>query len=79
MVWRERTGEIFSASPVFGDGKIYMMSETGATLVLEPGREFKIVARNQIEGRIAASPAIAGGRIFVRTDDRVLAIGGPAR
>ncbi|HVS12450.1 MAG TPA: PQQ-binding-like beta-propeller repeat protein [Thermoanaerobaculia bacterium] len=75
-VWRERTGGIFSASPVAGDGKLYLMSETGAVFVYAAGREPRLLARNQIDGRIVASPAIAGGRIFVRTDDRLLAIDG---
>jgi outer membrane protein assembly factor BamB len=74
-VWQERTGGIFSASPVAGDGKVYFMSETGETLVFQAGREPRLVERNRIDGRIVASPAIAGGRIYVRTDDSLVAIG----
>jgi outer membrane protein assembly factor BamB len=73
-VWQERTGAIFSASPVAGDGKIYFPSETGETLVYAAGREPRLLARNPIDGRIVASPAIAGGRIYLRTDDRLIAI-----
>ena len=51
------------------------MSETGDTAVYQAGREPKLLERNRIEGRIVASPAIAGGRIYVRTDDELLAIG----
>jgi outer membrane protein assembly factor BamB len=75
-VWRERTGGIFSASPVAGDGKLYLASETGATFVYAAGREPRLLARNQVDGRLVASPAIAGGRIYLRTDDRLLSIGG---
>jgi outer membrane protein assembly factor BamB len=75
-VWQERTGGIFSASPVAGDGKVYFMSETGETIVVAPAREPRILARNDVGGRIVASPAIAGGRIFIRTDDRLIAVGG---
>ncbi|HVS64962.1 MAG TPA: PQQ-binding-like beta-propeller repeat protein [Thermoanaerobaculia bacterium] len=75
-IWRERTGGIFSASPVAGDGKLYLMSETGATFVYAAGRESEVLATNQIEGRIVATPAISDGRIFVRTDERLVAIGG---
>ena len=75
-VWQQRTGEIFAASPVAGDGKIYLMSETGTTIVYRAGREPEEIARNRIEGRVTASPAISGGRLFVRTDDRLVAIGG---
>jgi len=75
-VWRERLGGLYTASPVAADGKIYLMSETGETLVLRAGRAPEVVARSRVSGRILASPAIAGGRLFIRTDDRLMAIGG---
>ena len=74
-VWQERTGAIFAASPVAGDGKIYFASETEEVLVYASGREPKRLARNPVAGRVVASPAIAGGRLYLRTDDRLIAIG----
>lgn len=74
-VWRERMDGVFTASPVAGDGKIYMLSETGETLVLRAGRKPEVISRNTIEGRQLASPAISGGRLFIRTDDALIAIG----
>jgi outer membrane protein assembly factor BamB len=74
-VWQERTGGTFSASPVAGDGKVYFMSETGETVVFAPGRAARVLERNRIDGRVVASPAIAGGRIYIRTDDALMAIG----
>lgn len=74
-LWQERTGGVFSASPVAGDGKVYFASETGETLVVRAGREPRILARNRVDARLVASPAIAGGRIFLRADDRLIAVG----
>jgi outer membrane protein assembly factor BamB len=74
-VWRERIDGVFTASPVAGDGKIYMLSETGDTVVLKAGRQPEVLSRNAIDGRILASPAISGGRLFIRTDNAVVAIG----
>jgi len=74
-LWQERTGGLFSASPVAGDGKVYFMSETGETIVYQAGRQPRLLERNRTEGRIVASPAIADGRIYIRTDDALLAIG----
>jgi outer membrane protein assembly factor BamB len=74
-VWRERLGSVFTASPVAADGKIYFASESGETLVLKAGRTSEVLARNSIDGRVLASPAIAGGRLFIRTDDHVIAVG----
>lgn len=74
-LWQERTGGIFSASPVAGDGKVYFMSETGETIVFEAGRKPRLLERNRIAGRIVASPAISDGVLYVRTDDALVAIG----
>ena len=74
-VWQERTGGIFTASPVAADGKIYLLSEDGQTIVLAAGQQPRVLARNRLNARQLASPAVAGGRLFIRTDDAVIAIG----
>lgn len=74
-IWRERVGGIFTASPVAGDGKIYLVSETGETVVLKAGRTPEVLARNKLDDHLVASPAISGGRIFLRGDDHLIAIG----
>jgi outer membrane protein assembly factor BamB len=75
-VWRDRIGGIFSASPVAGDGKIYLVSETGETVVLAAGRAPKVLARNALDARLTASPAISRGRLIFRSDDELIAVGG---
>jgi outer membrane protein assembly factor BamB len=74
-VWRDRTGGLFAASPVGGDGKVYLVSETGETIVIRAGRKLEILARNGLDERIMASPAISNGRIFMRSDEHLFAIG----
>ena len=74
-VWQERTGGVFTASPVAADGKIYLLSEDGQTIVLAAGAQPRVLARNRLSARQLASPAISGGRMFIRTDDAVIAIG----
>ena len=74
-VWQKRIGGQFSASPVAGDGKIYLVSETGDTVVLRAGRELDVIARNNIGEHTIASPAISNGQIFLRTDEHLIAIG----
>jgi outer membrane protein assembly factor BamB len=73
-VWRERFGGIYSASPVAAVGRIYFFGENGGTLVLRAGRSPQILARNKLDVRVIASPAISGGRIFVRGDRQLVAI-----
>jgi hypothetical protein len=59
---------------VAADGRVYLVEESGKTYVIEAGREFKLVATNDVGERTLASAAISGGLIFLRTDDHLLAI-----
>jgi outer membrane protein assembly factor BamB len=74
-VWRHRLGGIFYASPVAGDGKIYMISETGEAFVLRAGRQPQVLARNDLDERFIASPAISNGHLFLRSDGTLYCIG----
>ena len=74
-VSQQRVEGIFSASPVAGDGKIYFVSETGETIVMQSGRTPTVLARNDLGERAIASPAISNGQIFIRTDDHIYCIG----
>jgi outer membrane protein assembly factor BamB len=74
-VWRHRLGGVFFASPVAGDGKIYLVGETGETFVLRAGRSPELLARNELPGRFLASPAVARGRLFLRSDGDLFAVG----
>jgi outer membrane protein assembly factor BamB len=74
-IWQERVDGLFTASPVAADGKIYFLSQTGETVVVKAGRTPQILARNSLGERLVASPAISRGRIFLRSDGRLFAIG----
>jgi len=74
-VWHERVGGIFTASPAAGDGKVYLVSDTGEAVVLRAGRTPEVLARNSLGERTVASPAISGGRLFIRGDEHLIAIG----
>lgn len=75
VLWRERLGGVFSASPVAAAGKVYLVNEQGDGFVLQAGREYKLLHRNQLGERTLASPAISDGRIYLRTDDHLVAVG----
>ena len=73
-LFQGRTGNLYSAAPVAGDGKVYFVSESGETVVLKASREFEILARNQLDGRFIASPVIANGLLLLRSDDELIAV-----
>ena len=74
-VWRHRLDGVFFASPVVGNGRVYLVSETGTTFVLRAGRKPEVLAQNSLGERFIASPAISGSRIFLRSDRTLFAVG----
>ncbi len=67
IVWRERLGGNYSASPIYADGRLWFFNQEAATTVIEPGRKCKVLAVNRLEGQLMASPAVAGKAFFLRT------------
>jgi outer membrane protein assembly factor BamB len=67
-VWQHRVGGTFSASPIDLGHRIYLTSEQGKTTVLQPGAHYQVIAENQLDGRILATPAVAGRSLILRTD-----------
>jgi outer membrane protein assembly factor BamB len=65
----------YSASPVLGDGKLYVTSEEGLTSVIKAGPVFEVLAENPLDDYTLASPAISDGQIFLRTAGHLWAIG----
>jgi outer membrane protein assembly factor BamB len=77
--WTRRLGGNFSGSPILADGKLYFCSEEGKTHVLAPGRRFRELAQNQLDGRFMASPVAVGSALFLRTDTHLYRLDqGPA-
>jgi outer membrane protein assembly factor BamB len=66
---------IFFASPVAFDGKILITSQDGESFVINAGPKHEILATNSVGEPVYASPAIAGGRIFIRGERNVYCIG----
>ena len=73
--WVQRIGGNHSASPIFADGRIYFLSEEGLATVIAPGREFRVLARNQLDGSTLASMAVSVKSIFIRSDTHLYRLG----
>ena len=77
--WQQRLGGNYSASPVFADGRIYFQSEEGQTTVVAPGREFKKLAVNRLDGYTLASMAVSQGSLFLRSHSHLYRIGADSK
>jgi outer membrane protein assembly factor BamB len=73
--WQQRLGGNYSASPTFADGRIYFLSEEGIATVIAPGKEFRKLATNRLDGAALASMAVSNGSIFIRTETDLYRIG----
>ena len=70
LIWgpEATTEAIVSASPILTDGKLYIINEKGVTSIVSVGKEFKLLATNELDGTYTlASPAVSGSQLFIRT------------
>ncbi len=74
-IWRQRLGAKFTASPVLVGDQIYAVSEDGRTFIFNASVDgYKSIGENKLADEVIATPAICGGRIYIRgaemIDDR---------
>lgn len=71
----QRAGSAFTASGVAAGDHLYFFSEDGDAFVVAAQPGFAVVARNRMDGLCLATPAAADGALFVRTTEKLIAIG----
>lgn len=74
VIWQERVGGNYSASPLLANGLIYMQSEQGDATVIEAGPEYKVVAKNTFGQRTLASYGVTDGTLLIRTSESLYCI-----
>ena len=76
--WLEQRVGIFGdfyASPIVAGGKVYFAAQNGAVAVLATSDTFTVLAKNEMKEPIFATPAIADGKIYLRTAGHLYCIG----
>ena len=68
-------GASFTSSPWAYNGKLFFISEQGKTYVMPAGREFYIERTNELDELTIATPAVANGKLLIRTATTVYCIG----
>jgi outer membrane protein assembly factor BamB len=74
-VWSTHVTSNYDASPVFINGNIWFFSVRGEVLVIKAGRKYEIVAQNQMDSGIWATPAVLRNSIILRTQKYLYRIG----
>lgn len=68
----------YYSSPVAGDGKIYVADERGELAVVRAGRDWQVLASAEFGEAVYATPALAGGRVYLRTVGHLYCFAPPA-
>lgn len=75
VLWQQRIGGTHYASPIAADGKVYFLSETGETTIVEASPQFNVIARNPLNAPAQASFAASRGQLLIRTQEHLYSIG----
>jgi outer membrane protein assembly factor BamB len=75
-VYKERVGGNFFGSPVWISGRLFCVSTSGQICVVEASEKFNVMHRFELEELCHSTPAVAGGRLFVRTEKHLVCMGG---
>jgi outer membrane protein assembly factor BamB len=75
VIWVEKLKGKFNSSPIAANGNIYVSTTRGETIVFKQDRSYDLVAENNLEGEIWATPAFVDGSILMRTSKGLYRIG----
>jgi outer membrane protein assembly factor BamB len=75
LLWQQRIRGPFSATPIIADGKAYVVAEDGVVTVVKLGPEPEILAQNPLGETILATPAVANGALYLRSDRTLFCVG----
>jgi outer membrane protein assembly factor BamB len=75
QLWREKPANQFYGSPVWVDGKLYCITTNGDVVVIKAAPTYELLAVNPLGEKSHATPAVAGGRMYLRTYSHLISIG----
>lgn len=75
VLWRERVGGDFFASPVAANGVIYAVARNGDVATFKASDKHQPIARMPLGDASHATPAIANGSMYLRTEKHLFKIG----
>ncbi|HYF00099.1 MAG TPA: PQQ-binding-like beta-propeller repeat protein [Planctomycetota bacterium] len=77
VIWSERIGGEYYCSPVLAEGRVYVNSTAGETVVFQASESFSLLARNPLGEGSHTAPVIDGGRLYLKTFNHLLCVGTP--
>ena len=77
VLWSERPGGKFIGSPVLVEDRLYCINTKGQVVVLKAAAEYEHLALNDLGEPSQSTPAVAGGRMVLRTNSGLSCIAAP--
>jgi len=75
QLWREKPANQFYGSPIWVNGKLYCITTNGEVVVIKAAPTYELLAVNPLGEKSHATPAVAGGRMYLRTYSHLISIG----
>ena len=76
LLWRQKPAGLFYGSPVWVNGNLYCITRKGEVVVIRAAPTYELLAVNPLGEESYATPAVAGGRMYLRTFSNLISIGG---
>jgi outer membrane protein assembly factor BamB len=74
-IWSTRVTSNYDSSPIYLNGNIWFFSVKGEVLTIKAGRKYEVVAQNQMDSPIWATPAFLRNTVILRTEKYLCRIG----
>jgi len=75
QLWQEKPAGRFFGSPVWADGKLYCITVDGDVVVVRAAETYELLAINPLGETSHSTPAISGGRMYLRTFSHLFSVG----
>ncbi|MHC4742188.1 MAG: outer membrane protein assembly factor BamB family protein [Planctomycetota bacterium] len=79
LLWQEKPAGRYYGSPVWVNGKVYVITVDGEVVVVKAADKYELLGVNPLGEKSQATPAVANGRMYLRTDSHLISIGGARR
>jgi outer membrane protein assembly factor BamB len=76
VLWHRKPGGLFYGSPVWVNGLLYCINRAGEVIVMKAAPIYELLAINPLGEKSQATPAVSGGRMYLRTYSHLISIGG---
>ncbi|MBL7152087.1 MAG: PQQ-binding-like beta-propeller repeat protein [Phycisphaerae bacterium] len=76
LLWQEKPAGRYYGSPVWVDGRLYVITTEGEVVVVKAAPKYELLGINPLGEKSQATPAVAHGRMYLRTDSHLISIGG---